>query len=166
MLIDSLRRATSGSSKGPNVFRPIRRFITVISIVGILVVLGAIVGGFLMEHGKLLVLFQPAEFVIIFGSAIGTVIAANPIPTLIRMLKGMIGILSANPYSKATYTENLKMLYELFSHARKNGSAQLEEAVDNPAKSPIFSKYPKFNLDSFNRGLSSPNDIRIVMRKI
>ena len=107
-------------------------------------VLGAIVGGFLMEHGKLLVLWQPAEFVIIFGSAIGTVIAANPIPTLIRTLKGMIRILAANPYSKATYTENLKMLYELFSHARKNGSAQLEEAVDNPGKSPVFSKYPKF----------------------
>ena len=51
-----------------------------ISLIGILIVFGAIVGGYLMEHGKLLVLVQPAELLIIFGSAIGTVIIANPLP--------------------------------------------------------------------------------------
>ncbi len=115
-----------------------------ISILGLLIVIGAIAGGYLMEHGKLLVLFQPAELVIIFGAAVGTVVVANPLPVLIRIGKGMAGILGGSPYDKAFYAENLKMLYELFTHARKAGTAKLEEDVDNPAKSPVFSKYPKF----------------------
>jgi chemotaxis protein MotA len=115
-----------------------------IAIIGIVIVFGAIVGGYLMEHGNLLVLFQPAELVIIFGAAVGTVVIANPLPTLIRLAKGLIGVITGKGYSKAVYTENLKMLYELFSHARKNGNAKLEEDVDNPKKSAIFSKYPRF----------------------
>lgn len=115
-----------------------------ISLIGIVIVLGAIAGGYLMEHGKLMVLFQPAELVIIFGAAVGTVVVANPLPTLIRIGKGLAGIVSGSGFTKAVYTENLKMLYELFSHARKAGTAKLEEDVDNPPKSAIFSKYPKF----------------------
>src|ERR1035438_162907 len=97
-----------------------------------------------MEHGKLLVLFQPAELVIIFGAAVGTVVVANPLPTLIAIGKGLIGLLAGNPYTKVFYAENLKMMYELFNYVRKAGTAKLEEDVDNPAKSPVFTKYPKF----------------------
>ena len=115
-----------------------------ISIIGILIVFGAIAGGYLMEHGKLLVLFQPAELIIIFGAAVGTVVVANPLPVLIRIGKGMAGILGGSPFTKSFYNENLKMLYELFNHARKAGTAKLEEDVDHPEKSPVLSKYPKF----------------------
>jgi chemotaxis protein MotA len=115
-----------------------------ISILGIVIVLGAIVGGYLIEHGKLLVLLQPAELIIILGAAVGTLVVANPLPTLLRIGKGIAAIFSASPFDKAHYTENLKMLYELFNYARKNGTAKLEEDLDNPAKSPVFSKYPKF----------------------
>ncbi len=115
-----------------------------ISILGIVIVLSAIVGGYLIEHGKLLVLVQPAELIIIFGAAVGTLVVANPVPNLMRILKGIAAIFSGSPFDKAYYTENLKMLYELFNYARKNGTAKLEEDLDNPAKSPVFSKYPKF----------------------
>src|ERR1035438_8442198 len=115
-----------------------------ISIVGIIIVLGAIAGGYLMENGKFLVLVQPAELLIIFGSAVGTVVVANPLPTLIRIAKGMVGVLQGSRFTKAVYLENLKMIYELFNMARKSGTAKLEEDVDNPAKSAVFSKYPKF----------------------
>jgi chemotaxis protein MotA len=115
-----------------------------ISLIGIVVVLGAIAGGYLMEHGKFLVLVQPAELLIILGSAIGTVIVANPIPTLMRIVKGVIGIISGSPFTKALYLETLKMIYELYNVARKSGTAKLEEEVDNPGKSAVFSKYPKF----------------------
>src|ERR1041385_3680748 len=115
-----------------------------ISIIGILIVFGAIVGGYLMEHGILMVLVQPAELLIIFGAAVGTLIVANPLPTLTRITGGMVGILTGGAYSKAVYSENLKMLFDLFSLARKSGMAKLEEEVDNPAKSAIFAKYPKF----------------------
>jgi chemotaxis protein MotA len=115
-----------------------------ISIVGILIVLGAIAGGYLMEHGNIKVLLQPAELVIIFGAAVGTVVVANPIPTLIGIGKGLAGVFSGGAFSKGFYLENLKMLYELFSHARKAGTSKLEEDIDHPEKSAIFTKYPKF----------------------
>lgn len=57
------------------------------AIIGIVVVIGAIVGGYLMEHGNLLVLMQPAELVIIGGAALGTVLIANPLATVIKMAK-------------------------------------------------------------------------------
>ena len=123
-----------------------------ISILGIVIVLGAIAGGYLMEHGKLLVLLQPAELVIIAGAALGTVVVANPLPTLIRIVKGLLAVITGGAYTKAAYLENLQMIYELYSHARKAGTAKLEEEVDHPDKSPVFSKFPKFlkNLHALN----------------
>ena len=115
-----------------------------IAIVGILIIFGAIVGGYLMEHGKLLVLLQPAELLIILGAAIGTLLVANPLPTLIRIGKGLAGVFLGGGYSKAVYIDNLKMLFELFNYARKSGMAKLEEDVDNPTKSAVFKKYPRF----------------------
>jgi chemotaxis protein MotA len=115
-----------------------------IPIIGIIVVIGAICAGYTMEHGKFAVLFQPAELVIIFGAALGTVVIANPLPTLIRIGKGLAGVFSGNAYTKARYLESLKMLYDLFSYARKSGMAKLEEDVDHPEKSEVFKKYPKF----------------------
>jgi chemotaxis protein MotA len=118
-----------------------------ISILGIVIVLGAIAGGYFMEHGKFLVLLQPAELVIIFGAAIGTVVVANPVPTLIKIGNGLAGVFAGSRFTKPFYLENLKMLYDLFAMARKAGTAKLEEDLDNPAKSQIFSKYPKFLQD-------------------
>jgi chemotaxis protein MotA len=115
-----------------------------ISLIGIVIVLGAIIGGYLMEHGQIGVLLQPAELVIIFGAAVGTVVVANPLPTLVAIGKGLRGVVTGGGYSKPLYLENLKMIYELFSYARKAGTAKLEEDIDNPGKSQVFSKYPRF----------------------
>jgi chemotaxis protein MotA len=114
-----------------------------IAIIGIVIVLGAIAGGYLMEHGNLLVLMQPAELLIILGSSIGTVIVGNPLPTLMKIVSGLTGVLGGSPFTKAFYLDNLKMVYELFTLARKSGTAKLEEDVDNPGKSAVFTKYPK-----------------------
>jgi chemotaxis protein MotA len=127
-----------------NVFTAPSRSIHVIAIAGLLVVFGAIVGGYLLEHGKLAVLYQPGELIIIFGAAIGTVIIANPLPTLVQIGKSMASIFTGSVYTKSLYSDQLKMLYELFNYARKSGTAKLEEDVDHPEKSQIFSKHPKF----------------------
>ena len=99
-------------------------------ILGILLVFGAIAGGYLMEHGPLLVLIQPAELIIIFGAALSTVITANPLPTLIPAGKSDGG--RACGQSCITecwlYKENLKdvgQVHDLFSLARKMGNAKL-----------------------------------------
>ena len=114
------------------------------SIIGIVVVFGAIVGGYLMEHGKLLVLMQPAELVIIFGAAVGTVLVANPIPVVVKMVKMIGAVFASNQFNKAFYLENLKMMNDVFSYARKSGMAKLESDVEDPAKSPLFGKYKSF----------------------
>lgn len=116
-------------------------------IIGFVIVIGAIVGGYLMEHGKLLVLFQPAELVIIGGAAIGTVFIANPMHTISGMVKAMLGALKGSPFTKAFYLEQLKLLNEIFVYSRKNGMAKLEADLDEPSKSPVFQKYPKFLAD-------------------
>jgi chemotaxis protein MotA len=114
------------------------------ALIGIVVVAGAIVAGYLMEHGQLLVLLQPAELIIIMGASLGTVLIANPPSGLMRMLKAVLSVFGGDPRNSAFYLERLKMLNELFGYARKFGMAKLEADVDEPANSPVFSKYPKF----------------------
>jgi chemotaxis protein MotA len=114
------------------------------AIIGIVVVIGAIVGGYLMEKGPLMVLVQPAELLIIGGASLGTILIANPLPVVIKIFKGVLGILGGSKYSQTVYLENLKMLSDLFQFARKNGLPKLEADMDAPDKSAVFSKYPKF----------------------
>jgi len=116
-------------------------------IIGIVVVIVAIAGGYLMEHGNIRVLLQPAELLIIGGAAAGTVLIANPLYILKAMAGGVTGAFGGSKYGKDRYLETLKMMYELFTRARKEGLMALETDSDAPDKSPVFSKYPKFLKD-------------------
>ncbi len=104
--------------------------------------IGAVVGGYLMEHGNLLVLLQPAELVIIGGAAIGTLLIAQPLPVITRILKNMLGILSGGKYGKTVYLETLKMLNDVFMQARKGGMASIESAIEDPENSELFKNHP------------------------
>jgi chemotaxis protein MotA len=116
-------------------------------IIGILVVFGAVVGGYLMEHGNLRVLLQPAELLIIGGAGVGTVLVANPLHILKKIVGGIGGAFGGSKFSKARYIESLKMLYDLLNKARKEGPLALESDIEEPDKSPILSKYPAFLKD-------------------
>ncbi|MCS7315617.1 MAG: flagellar motor stator protein MotA [Bryobacterales bacterium] len=112
-------------------------------ILGLVIVIASVLGGYLLAHGKLLVLVQPAEFVVILGAATGALVAANPPVVTMGIFKGLASLIKGSPYTKAFYLETLKMLSDLFNHARKNGLARLEQDIEEPAKSPVFSKYPR-----------------------
>lgn len=114
------------------------------SIVGILIVFGAVLGGFLMEKGPLLVLMQPSEFIIIAGAAVGTMLAANPMHVLKKIASGLTQILSGSKFSTQRYLDTLKMMFLLFNKARKEGLVAIESDIEDPAKSPLFSKYSSF----------------------
>src|SRR5215813_11706048 len=116
-------------------------------IIGIVVVFGCVVAGYLMEHGNLKVLVQPAELVIIGGAAVGTLLIANPLHILKAIVGGLAGAFGGSKYGKDKYLDTMKMMYELFSRARKEGLMALEADSDAPDKSPVFSKYPKFLKD-------------------
>jgi chemotaxis protein MotA len=114
------------------------------AIVGILVVIGAVMGGFLMEKGPVAVLVQPSEFVIIAGAALGTMLAANPMHVLKKIIGSVMLVLKGSKYSKQRYVDSLKMMFQVFNKARKGGLVAIEPDVEEPAKSPLFSKYPAF----------------------
>jgi chemotaxis protein MotA len=113
------------------------------AIIGIVVVFGCVVAGYLMEHGNLRVLIQPAELVTIGGAAVGTVLIANPLHILKNIVGGIGGVFGGPKYTKQAYIDALKMMYELLNKARKDGLMALEGDVEEPDKSAIFSKGPK-----------------------
>lgn len=110
-------------------------------IIGALIVFGSVLGGYLLSHGKLPILFQPFELLIILGSAVGTLLIGNPLTVVIGIIKGALGTLKGSPYNKAFYTEQLKMLNDVFTYARKNGLVKLEADVEEPDRSQLFTKY-------------------------
>ena len=112
-------------------------------IVGFVVVLGCVLGGFVMAGGPIPVLIQPAELVIIGGAAIGSTIISTPIPVLKGMGAQMAGALKARP-GKDEYLELLGMLYSLFKLTQQSGVMALESHVEDASKSPIMANYPKF----------------------
>jgi chemotaxis protein MotA len=115
-----------------------------LSIVGIVIVFACVTAGYLMEKGNMLVLLQPAELLIIGGAAIGTVLIANPIHVLKRILGGIINVLKGSPFSTKRYKETLKMMFDLLSKSRKEGAISIEGDIEDPKKSPIFSRYKTF----------------------
>src|SRR6202171_1621118 len=117
------------------------------AIIGIVVVFGAVLAGYLMEHGNMKVLMQPAELIIILGAAIGTVLLANPPHIWLASGKGIGGAFGGSPFTKQRYLESLKMMFELFNRARKEGLMSLEGDSDAPTESAIFKKYPNFLKD-------------------
>jgi len=121
------------------------------AIVGILVVFGCVIGGFLMEKGKIGVLIQPSEFITIGGAALGTLLAANPVYVLKQMIGSLMGILKGSPFTKKRYVDTLKMMFDLFAKSRKEGAIAIESDVEEPDKSPIFSRYPIFLHDHHAR---------------
>jgi len=116
-------------------------------IIGIVVVFGAVVAGFLMEKGHLLVLFQPSEMVTIGGAAIGTLLIANPIHIIKAMMAGVAGAISPSKFSKPRYLNTLKMMFELCNKVRKKGLIGIEDDIEKPGESEIIKKYPDFLKD-------------------
>src|SRR6478752_5410113 len=115
-----------------------------IVIIGSLIVLGSVIGGFMMAGGKVGALIQIAEFVVICGSATGAMVIMSPKKVLVDLCKQALGSLKGPRYKRPAYDDLLKALYELFMLGRRNGMIALEEHVTNPSASSIFLKYPTF----------------------
>jgi chemotaxis protein MotA len=117
------------------------------AIIGIVIVIVSVFGGYLLSHGHIMVLLQPYEFLIIGGAAFGSLFIANPMTVVMGVFKGVLGIFKGSRYNKAFYLVQLKMLNDIFNYARKNGLVKLEADVEEPDKSQLFTKYPNFLKD-------------------
>ena len=115
-----------------------------ILILGYIIVLGSTLGGFMMAGGKLGLLFPISEYVIIIGISIGLMVIASPVTLLKNIVKKIKIAFRSQAVPTSDYTDLLKLLYELFSKARRGGLIAIEDDVMSPKESPILSKYPSF----------------------
>jgi chemotaxis protein MotA len=113
------------------------------AFIGIIAGIIFVLLGFVMHGGQAMVLVQPTEFITIFGGAFGIFLGANGIKGLKQTMKAVMGLLKPEP-AKQQYIDLLKMMYQLFSVARKEGLLGLESHIENPDKSAIISKFPSF----------------------
>ncbi len=144
-------------------------------IVGLIVVAASVVGGYLGNGGHIMILWQPLEFVIIFGAAIGAFIIANPRPVLIGALKAMKKLLTGARGSKSNYLDLLAAMFALFKLAKTKGDLALEAHVEHPEESPLFQAYPSLAgnhhavaflcdyLRLLTMGSGSPHEIEAIM---
>lgn len=112
-------------------------------IVGYVVILVAVFGGFALAGGHIASLLQPVELLMIFGSGAGAFLVANPNKVIRATLQALPSLLRGSRYSKALYLETLSLLYDILAKVRKEGLMSIEADVDAPDKSPVFAKYPK-----------------------
>jgi chemotaxis protein MotA len=110
-------------------------------LIGYVVVLLASVGTYAV-HGSLAALFVPMEYLAIIGLTIGGFVAGNGGKAIKATLAALPTVLKPSPFSKTLYMELLAMLYEILGKVRKEGLMSIENDIENPDSSPIFSKYP------------------------
>jgi len=111
------------------------------AIIGLLLVAGSVIIGFMMEKGNPYILIQPAEFVIIFGAALGAFFIASPPKVITAVVKNIASIVNSKSPDKTKYLDLLLLLYQLFSKIRKEGLISIESDIEKPDNSPIFNKY-------------------------
>ena len=115
----------------------------VIVIVGCIVVIGAVLGGFTMAGGHMHSLIHPSEIVTIGGASLGALIVMSPKKVLIDLFKGMLQTIKGSPFNKAMYADLFRLMYDLLRTARREGLLGLEVHVSHPHDSTIFNKYPR-----------------------
>jgi chemotaxis protein MotA len=111
-------------------------------LLGLALVLGAVAFGFVLEQGKLLVLLQPAELLIILGAAAGIVLVSNPPRNLRKLFTALWSMHQRTPYNADFYLDVLKLIYVLLAYAQRQGVAVLEQHAEHPESSSIFSQHP------------------------
>jgi chemotaxis protein MotA len=116
-------------------------------LIGMVVVLGAVISGYLMEHGNLSVLVQPAELVIIGGASIGAFLVASPKKVASAVVRQVGSVFRSSNHGKAHFLELLSMLFQIFSKIRKEGLISIEGDIETPKTSPLFQRYPRIVKD-------------------
>jgi chemotaxis protein MotA len=119
-------------------------------IIGAVIVIASVIGGYAAGGGHLGVLWQPFEFLIIFGAAFGSFIISSPKSVLMGTVKAMGPMMKGPKHGKISYLELLSLLYSLFKLAKTKGDLALESHIEKPEESPIFQKFPNFSHDHHN----------------
>ncbi len=111
-------------------------------IVGCIIVIGSVFGGFALAGGHLAALYQPLELLIIGGAAVGAFVLGNTTKAQKATFKMLPKVMEGPKYTKALYMDLMALLYDLLAKVRKEGLMSIEGDVETPAESPIFAHYP------------------------
>ena len=114
-------------------------------IIGLIVVSAAVLGGYALAGGHLEILWQPFEFIIIFGAGLGAMVCSAGTATLKKLGGGVGRVFKGPKYKKTDYLELLCLLYQIFRVAKSKGNLGLEQHIENPEDSTIFQQFPKFH---------------------
>ena len=118
-------------------------------LIGIFVVTVSVIGGFTIAGGHLGVMFQPAEFIVILGAVIGSVLIASPISVIKKIINSVMAAIKPNHITKQDYLETLKSFSDLFLAAQRDGLLSIESHIENPKESKILTTNKKFIEDDF-----------------
>lgn len=118
-----------------------------IQIFGSIVVVGCVVGGFILEGGHLLALWHPTEVLIIVGAAFGAFITSNPPKVCKGAFTGAISYVKGPRYKREDYVQLLKLLYEILVKIRKEGLMAMEGDLEAPDGGVLFKNYPRIVAD-------------------
>jgi len=113
-----------------------------LAIIGFIIVSASVVGGYLLEHGNLALLFQPVELLIIGGAALGAFVIAAPVKVMKATISAIVRMFTNKGYDKAEYIGVLLLLNGIFYKIRQQGLVSIESDVDNPEESSLFNQYP------------------------
>ncbi len=113
-------------------------------IIGYIVVLGMVFGGYVLHGGQMRIMWQPTEFMVIFGSALGAIFVMAPMSAVKAMIKMSIKALVGSGIKKQDYLDLLQLLFRLFQVFRKDGPQAVEKHIEDPMNSEIFKAYPTF----------------------
>ena len=116
-------------------------------IVGYIVILAAVVGGFILAGGHVGSLIQPVELIMIGGAAVGAFVVGNTGKVIKSVMRALPTVFQGSKFNKALYLELLSLLYDILAKVRKEGLMSIESDVEAPDQSPIFTKYPKILAD-------------------
>ena len=118
-------------------------------IIGYLVAMGCIFGGYIIHGGNIMVVLHalPTELMVIGGGALGAFIVNNQLKVIKATFKAIPAALKGSKYTKARYMELMALLYDILQKARKDGLMAIEKDVESPHESPIFQKYPAVGND-------------------
>jgi len=111
-------------------------------IIGYVIVMASVFGGFAMAGGHLGALFQPIELLMIGGAAGGAFLVGNNNKAIKATLKALPTVFKGSTYTKALYMELMSLMFEILTKSRKEGLMSIEGDIEEPEASPIFSKYP------------------------
>ena len=111
-------------------------------VIGALIIVACVLGGYAMAHGDMRVLWQPAEVVIILGAGLGSLVVANPREVLLEMLSQVKGVFVYKRRGEEFQRQLLMLLYQLLEMVEVGGLKVLDEHIEEPEQSELFARYP------------------------